>query len=280
MASIFFLPERQTGRQDPDPETTAGNSIDEEFRTPLYEGADISLGISLMLLMSFAIEHSLTDSAVRDLLQVLNLHCPAPNVCITSLYFFKKYFSGFRFPSRRHHYCSLCKTAVSEFEHVCPNSLCRTALPSSSRSYFVEISVEEELRSLFKRPGFYKDLQYRFQRQKLQPDNVEDVYDGKLYRAHMQPGKFLTNPCNVSFQWNTDGVPLFHSSKYGMWPLYLKINELPPMKRNCLSNKILAAIWFGNSKPAVNTFLNLSMIPFISYLMKVLQLALQMLQDL
>ena len=110
---------------------------------------------------------------------------------------------------------------------------------------------------MFKRPGFYKDLQHRFQRQKLQPDNIEDVYDGKLYQAHMQPGKFLTHPCNVSFEWNTNGVPLFHSSKYGMWPLYLKINELPPMKRNCLSNKILAAIWLGNSKPAVNTFFKL-----------------------
>ena len=75
-----------------DPETTAGNSIDEEFRTPLYEGARISLGISLMLLMSFAIKHSLTDSAVRDLLQVLNLHCPAPNVCITSLCFLRSIF--------------------------------------------------------------------------------------------------------------------------------------------------------------------------------------------
>ena len=78
----------------------------------------------------------------------------------------------------------------------------------------MKISVEEELRSL--RPGFYKDLQYRFQRQKLQPDNIEDVYDGKLYRVHMQPGKFLTNPCNVAFQRNTDGVPLFLSSKYGI----------------------------------------------------------------
>jgi len=46
---------------NPDPETTtAGNAlrIEDEFVTPLYEEARITLGISLMLLMSFAIKHS------------------------------------------------------------------------------------------------------------------------------------------------------------------------------------------------------------------------------
>ena len=39
-----------------------------------------------------------------------------------------------------------------------------------------------------------------------------------------------------------------------MWPLYLKINELPPKKRDYLTNKILAGIWVGDGKPAVNTY--------------------------
>ena len=64
----------------------------------------------------------------------------------------------------------------------------------------MEISIEEQLRSLFKRPGFYGDIQYRFQQQKLQPNGIEDVYDGKLYQVQMEPGKFLSNPCNLSFQ--------------------------------------------------------------------------------
>lgn len=207
-----------------------------------------------MLLMSFVIKHGLSDSAVRDLFQVISSHCPAANLCVTSLYLFKKYFAGSGFPSRRHYYCNSCKAPVSEFDQVCPNSARASILPMSSRSYFVEISIEEQLRSLFKRPGFYGDIQYRFQRQKLQPNGIEDVYDGKLYQAQMEPGKFLSNPCNLSFQWNTDGVPLFHSSKYGMWPLYLKINELPPKKRDYLTNKILAGIWLGDGKPAVNTY--------------------------
>ena len=36
---------------------------------------------------------------------------------------------------------------------------------------------------------------------------------------------------------------------------YLKINELPMKERGWLAIKILAAIWFGEVHPSVNTFL-------------------------
>lgn len=32
---------------------------------------------------------------------------------------------------------------------------------------------------------------------------------------------------NVSLLWNTDGVPVFKSSKFSIWPLCFIINELP-----------------------------------------------------
>ena len=126
-----------TDNHPSDSETpTTDNSfrIEEEFTTPLYDGAHISLGISLMLLMSFVIKHGLSDSTVRDLLQVISSHCPAANLCVTSLYLFKKYFAGSRFPSQRHYYCNSCKAPVSEFDQVCPNSACASILPMSSRS--------------------------------------------------------------------------------------------------------------------------------------------------
>ena len=80
------------------------------------------------------------------------------------------------------------------------------------------------------------------------------MYDGTLYRSLSHAGGFQSNT-----QWNTDGVPLFLSSSFCMWPFYLKINELPHVSRNCISNcisnKVLAGVWFGNKKTAINTFL-------------------------
>ena len=55
---------------------------------------------------------------------------------------------------------------------------------------------------------------------------MTDVYSGILYQQHVATG-FLANPNNISLIFNTDGLPVFKSSKFSFWPLYLLINELP-----------------------------------------------------
>ncbi len=70
----------------------------------------------------------------------------------------------------------------------------------------------------------------------------------------MQQG-FLADKHNISFMWNTDGIPVFRSSKFSIWPLYFRINELSPKKRGLKDNMILAGLWFGQSKPNMNTYL-------------------------
>jgi len=37
----------------------------------------------------------------------------------------------------------------------------------------------------------------------------------------MQPGNFLSRPHNISLTWNCDGVPVFKSSKFRIWSLYI-----------------------------------------------------------
>lgn len=55
--------------------------------------------------------------------------------------------------------------------------------------------------------------------------------------------------------WNTDGIPVFKSSKFAIWPLYFVINELPYKERISKDNMIFAGLWFGSSKPSMLTFL-------------------------
>ena len=111
---------------------------------------------------------------------------------------------------------------------------------------------------------------------------ISDIYDRAEYSKHCQPGGFLclhTNPSNLSFTFNTDGVSLFHSSKNGIWPwpVYLAINELPPSARyTCIlisllliitvgpnnilcrfsvKNVLLCGIWYCYDKPNMHTYL-------------------------
>ncbi|KAK3920619.1 Dynein heavy chain 10, axonemal [Frankliniella fusca] len=103
--------------------------------------------------------------------------------------------------------------------------------------------------------GFYEDLQFRFNRVKKNPNNIEDLYDGNIYKENFQSG-FLSNPNNISFMWYTDGVSTFNiSNKFSIWPLYLVVNELSYKKRVKKENIILAGLWFGKKKPKANTFL-------------------------
>ena len=60
--------------------------------------------------------------------------------------------------------------------------------------------------------------------------SICDIYDGAEYKQYSSSGGFLcrlTNPANVSFIMNTDGVAIYRSVSTGVWPVYLAVNELP-----------------------------------------------------
>ena len=80
-------------------------------------------------------------------------------------------------------------------------------------------------------PFVWAQLQMRFNH--AQDDVICDIFDGHECHKHVQSG-FLSvkqNKANVSLTFNTDGVEVYKSSKYSLWPIWLQINELPPIQR-------------------------------------------------
>lgn len=53
---------------------------------------------------------------------------------------------------------------------------------------------------------------------------------------------------------NTDGVPIFKSSKFSILPVYLMINELPKKERKLTENLMLCGLWFNEIKPFMPVF--------------------------
>lgn len=82
-------------------------------------------------------------------------------------------------------------------------------------------------------------LNYRISRKKKCAQNVEDIFDGQLYKRHFDcKGYFYgtsttarKKEIHLSLMVNTNGVSIFRSSNFGLWPVYFVINELPPEKR-------------------------------------------------
>lgn len=225
----------------------------EETR-PLYQGSPITLAESMLAILLFVTRHNLTGTALSDLLTLVSLHCLTPNLCKTSLHLFYSFFGNLKSPVKYHKYCSFCMFLLEKEQPKCP--ICKREISNEGKtSYFIEIPIDDQIQNLVQKPGFFKDdLHHRFDRQKRNDKNIEDIYDGIQYKRHTKKGGFLESKHNISFMWYTDGCPLFKSSKVSLWPLYFAINELPYEKRLLKENLIYAGLWLGE-KPSMGSFL-------------------------
>jgi hypothetical protein len=59
-----------------------------------------------------------------------------------------------------------------------------------------------------------------------------DIYDFHNWKKHQQ----LETPGNMGLCLNADGVSVFKSSKYSLWPLLLQVANLPPKLRYLCSH--------------------------------------------
>lgn len=203
-----------------------------------------------MSILTLMISFKITGVLLAKFLQIIELHCPKPNNCLKTLYKFNKFFKNLKTPLKKHFFCSECFCRVNKPTQICPN--CKV---NENITYFIEIPIIAQLKAIFKRPNFYETIStYRFSRKKVCHENLEDIYDGSVYKE-LESSGFLSSKNNISFTWNTDGFPIFKSSKFSIWPLYLQINELPYEQRIKKENVILAGIWFGKHKPRPNLFL-------------------------
>lgn len=217
---------------------------------PLYEGARITVAESLLSILALVLRFSVTGVLLANILTLIEMHCPEQNYCTSSLYMFKKYFEEIHTPLNRHFYCGVCLHRLANEREQCPNCLNLTDC-----KYFMTFSISEQLRALYKRRGFYQKLMHRFNRNKIVQENIEDIYDAEIYQELSSPGNVLHDRNNISFTWYTDGIPIFKSSKFSIWPVYFVINELPYQERFKKENIILVGLWFGDEKPEPNMYL-------------------------
>ena len=121
----------------------------------------------------------------------------------------------------------------------------------SDAKYFTELPIDTETQ--LKDQVLYEQLQQCFNRQTNRYGNSEDIDDGTVYEKYFQPGGNLSCRENISSMWNTDGMQVFNSSTFTVWPLYFIINELPYELHTRYRNFILGGLWFGYTKPSMHS---------------------------
>ena len=104
--SFLDLVEEETGIavSDCDLESDAATVDQEEhFETnsassPLFSGSRVTFGISMLLIITFAMRHSLTGCALADLLLLIDVHLISPNTFGKSLTVLRKFFKQLKNP--------------------------------------------------------------------------------------------------------------------------------------------------------------------------------------
>ena len=122
--------------------------VKEQF--PLYTGARITLGMSLLLIITFAMRHQLSGTALADLLTLIDLHLISPNCFTKSMATLHKFFKQLKNPVQFHYYCSFCYEYIGiQKQACCTNKHCLQDLTKkNSLSYFIVIPLEPQLEAL------------------------------------------------------------------------------------------------------------------------------------
>jgi hypothetical protein len=235
----------------------------ENLDQPLYANADITLKEALVAILAYVLSEGLPSTGLASLLKLLVLLLPIDSSLPDTKFLFEKVFSGSLGKHEYKLYCPVCENLVVGDDDNTTLCICTTCNENYQKkqlmdkgNFFIHLPLAPQLARLLQRDEIYSSLSYRFTRATANPDAIEDIYDGTMYRS-LGNGLLMQNPNAISLTFSTDGLPLFSSSNYSIWPLQAIVNELPPKLRK--ENILLFGIWFGPQKPSMNTFLE----PFV-----------------
>lgn len=222
---------------------------------PLVSSHKLSPKDHLLSILAMSIRHNLSYEATLDFCKLINatynLRClPTTKEALWSVLEKDERLITY------HQYCSRCCEYLGEGREPtkdCSCNLCGPNQKNQCLKYFLSLNLSLQIANLLAIPNIFESLKYRFTRMKKDQDAIEDIYDGAKYKKLCEPGKFLSNPNNFSFSFNTDGCKLTNSSKLSAWPIYVQINELPPHLRK--KHFLLAGIFVATMEPIMNDYL-------------------------
>ena len=120
---------------------------------PLYSGARLTLGISMLLIVTFAVRHGLSGVALSDLLTLIELHCLLPNCCANTTKLLRDFFNQLKSPIQLHYYCSFChEYCGTEKPTTCANTACLLDFTKkgSHLHYFIVIPFLNQLQAIIR----------------------------------------------------------------------------------------------------------------------------------
>lgn len=203
-----------------------------------------------LIIAAYATSVSLTNEGLQNLLSLLVVLLPEDSLLPKTVYLFKKLLPPF--DGKTVFFCPKCKNTLednnlAELVCACTNTPFSKKDLVKNGNCYIYLSIEQQLRRLLEEHSLGQLLKDKV----FDRDFLSDIMDGTHYKKFGN-GK-LASKYALSLIMNTDGAPVFKSSKTSMWPVQLFINELPA----CMRKKfmVLSSLWVGKVKPSLKTLL-------------------------
>lgn len=135
--------------------------------------------------------------------------------------------------------CSKCKTLCNE-NAMCGK--CKCIIKKQKSNFVVKIPIEQQIKYLVNKN--FDIILNHMNRKKINTD-ISDIDDGLLCKKLSKENSDIP----VTLTMNSDGAPLYKSSKMSMWPIQLYANFLPPNIRFKSENILLCMLYIGEEKP-------------------------------
>jgi hypothetical protein len=229
---------------------------DEFEKTRLYPGSKISKDESIALMYGFSLRQKLSKEGFSELISLIQMFVLEGASLPATHYLLEKQLAPDFSNVIKCMYCQNCETQVETTDNVCRK--CNTVVDEHELlrlgKFYLQFDLRHVLNTMLEIPEVAKELydNLNTRAESIGTGVYGDIVDGEAYK------KLELKRNDLTLTMNTDGVCVFKSSSFSIWPIFVSLNELKYKLRR--KHTKLVALWIGMKKPDFHTFLT----PFVN----------------